>query len=196
MELSLKAETVTFLIVVLSGVMYGMMYDILRILRIAVKHKPFAVFAEDILYFIAVAFMTFLLALAKNRGLIRAYHLIGQILGFVIYYFTLGEAVISVADRIIKIVRLIFSLINRFLIYPILRLIKLILSIPIKFLRKIGHIIKKILKKAKFVLKKRRLLLYNSNIAVKHQKKKEVKADDGKRKKIKRKAKLKAKETA
>lgn len=167
MELSLKAQTVAFLITVLSGVLYGMIYDVLRIFRIAVKHKAIAVFIEDLLFFTVIAFLTFLLALAQERGEIRFYHILGETLGFVIYYLTLGEAVLLAADRIIALLRFIFRLVNRLVISPVLRLFKLIFFIPLKIFKKIFGICKKIVKKLKFMLKKRCILLYNSSIVKK-----------------------------
>ncbi len=185
MELSLTAQTVAFFITVLSGVLFGMIYDILRIFRIAVRHKTVAIIIEDIIFFTVIAFLTFLLALAQDRGDIRLYHIIGEILGFVIYYLTLGEAVLAVADKIILAVRFIFAIINRFIISPILWLIKKIIALPIALFKRIISIFKKILKKLKFVLKKRCILLYNSNVVKKSQaekSQKEDKADEGKKK--------------
>lgn len=198
MELSLKTQTVAFLITVLSGLLYGMIYDILRIFRIAVRHKSIAVIIEDILYFTVIALLTFLLALAQSRGEIRLYHIIGETLGFVIYYLTLGEAVLAVADKIISAIRFILTLVNRILIRPILRLVRIIIAVPLSVFKRIIRICKKILKKLKFVLKKRCILLYNSNVMKKSKAenpKKEVKADEGK-KKNKRKQKQNRKKSA
>lgn len=185
MELSLTAQTVAFLITVLSGLLYGMIYDILRISRIAVRHTAIAIIVEDILYFTVIAFLTFLLALAQDRGAIRLYHIIGEILGFVIYYLTLGEAVLAVADKIIFAVRFIFAIINRFIISPILWIVRKIVAFPIALFKRIMIFSKKTLKKLKFVLKKRCILLYNSNVMKKSQaekSQKEVKSDERKKK--------------
>lgn len=60
-------------------------YDVLRILRIFIRHKNLVVGIEDILYWIYAGAMTFNLLYGENDGKLRAYAVAGVFAGMVLY---------------------------------------------------------------------------------------------------------------
>jgi spore cortex biosynthesis protein YabQ len=161
MNFNIGLETANFFLSILLGLIFGMIYDLFRIARLAVKHKTIAVFIEDILFFTVIAFLSFIFSLASTNGTVRGYQIIGEISGFSLYIATLGEATLYFADKIIKIIKIIISVIIKFLIRPIYKITAKILNFIFYPLRFLINICKKGLKKGKYTLKKKTLLLYN-----------------------------------
>ena len=60
-------------------------------------------YVQDILYGIAAAFVTFLLALAVNSGEIRFYIIGGELIGMAVYFLTLGRITVRIAKWIHRI---------------------------------------------------------------------------------------------
>lgn len=103
-EISNNTQFFSFWIAALFGVIYCLFYDILRSLRKTVVFSAVAVFFQDIVYFIIIAVVTFMLMLSFTDGEIRAYILVGVLLGFVVCNFT-----VSLFFR--KFLKFLFSLI-------------------------------------------------------------------------------------
>jgi spore cortex biosynthesis protein YabQ len=68
-----------------------MVYDILRLLRLAVRHHSFWVGAEDFLYWMYAGVVTFMLLYEQNDGTFRLYVIIGVFLGMLLYDKTMGR---------------------------------------------------------------------------------------------------------
>ncbi len=79
------------------------------------------VFFEDILFCLICAVVTTLFFFDCNMGVIRWYLLMGLLLGFCAYYFSVGKAVIRFAALICAAVRaVLIAGYNRVLYYPLL----------------------------------------------------------------------------
>ena len=72
------------------GAVFGAVYDLFRIFRIAVPLPAGVIVAEDVIYFAFCGFMSFFLAMTVNFGQVRFFILLGELLGFLLYYLTLG----------------------------------------------------------------------------------------------------------
>ena len=127
------------------GAMLGVIYDVFRIVRIATcpakntaPKRPgllrrllpaenilFAilVFLEDILFSLIAGVVVAIFIFNINDGQIRWFALAGAILGFFIYYQTVGRLVISVADIILRILRRTIAFLVRITFRPIAFLI-------------------------------------------------------------------------
>lgn len=94
---------------ILLGIPLGVCYDILRTIRLLLPHGKIAVAAEDIafLLFYGGALLCFSVVLA--RGEVRGYYLLGSLLGFLLYYCTLGKLTVSLLRRLILLIRGILS---------------------------------------------------------------------------------------
>lgn len=113
------------------GVILGAMYDVFRIMRLAVNFKEWGIFIQDILYFTISGICTFLFALAYNYGEIRFYIIAGGLIGWIVYYMTIGEIVYRFSDKILNLVRKIIKKVWRVIFRPmvfIFNKIKVIMS--------------------------------------------------------------------
>ena len=109
---------------VFFGVFLGVVYDILRLIRIAAGAGKGAAFFFDLFFCFLFALASFTLALGTNYGYLRFYHLGGEALGMLLWFFTLGklfrifsEALLRGAKRLKnalqKLLRRVFGAIRR-----------------------------------------------------------------------------------
>lgn len=161
MGVQLSNQTLAFLHACLLGAAMGVFYDVFRILRIAIPTRKGVVFAQDVVFFLLCAVATFLFLLSEIDGVVRVFLFIGELLGAVLYYFTLGQLVMKVSKTIIEVVKAILRFIVRYLLAPIWRLIYTVVAILLRPFQLLGQIMKKSLQRLKFRLKVRRILLYN-----------------------------------
>lgn len=98
--LTIHEETLLFLASVLLGCGLGILFDLLRTLRMLLPHKSWFVALEDVLFLLvwAGAVVSFTSAFAK--GDLRMYYILGNIIGFVLYRLILGNPVTSLLRRI------------------------------------------------------------------------------------------------
>jgi len=159
-----SAQTKNMLLSVGMGFIFGIIYDIFRIIRLSLSggRGKVAVFVQDVLFFLLFSGMTFAFCLSVNEGELRFYIVFIELLGFLIYYFSFGVFVIKVSDKIIFFIKRVFSLLVRLVSLPIsflLRIISLIFS-------KISFIVKKSSKKTgkylKFHLQNNIHIVYNT----------------------------------
>ena len=83
-----------------------------------------AVVAEDVIYFVFCSFMSFFLTMTVNFGQVRFFILLGELLGFLLYYLTLGTLVMKCAQRLIACIRWIFRALWKLLLRPVVLLIR------------------------------------------------------------------------
>lgn len=69
----------------LTGIGLMIVYDLLRMLRLMIKHKSFFVGMEDVIYWIYAGLMTFTLLYRENNGIIRAYVIVSVFAGMAFY---------------------------------------------------------------------------------------------------------------
>ena len=81
MEVTLSSQLLSLGISALVGLALAVVYDVFRVTRILFRTGKIAMYVQDILYGIAAAFITFLLALAVNSGEIRFYIIGGELIG-------------------------------------------------------------------------------------------------------------------
>lgn len=155
----LSAQTEIFLLSLGFGFLLGVLYDIFRTLRLIISSSAgFTVFA-DIMYFLLCTFLVFCFNLVVDNGKIRLYVLLGDLLGWLIYYFSLGEISLKISNSIILLVKSFFRAVSA----PLRR-------VKNRINRKFGKsasfskkIIRKFNKKLKFDLQKYKGMVYNLN---------------------------------
>ena len=117
MNLPLSFQLQGFAISIAAGVFLGAYYDIFRIFRSVFQSESRAVFFQDLFYMLSAAFVTFLLVLGVNYGEIRFYILAGEMIGWCIYYLTVGMVTIRVFQFVSKILhKLLINPIKKILI--------------------------------------------------------------------------------
>lgn len=93
----------------LAGIVWGVYYDVFRILRRMVSFDRFSVALQDILFWLTSAIYIFFVCLHLNNGFIRIYFVVFAFIGWAIYFATLGRFVFAVLDFFIKIFGRIFA---------------------------------------------------------------------------------------
>lgn len=91
-------QTELFLLSVLLGAAFGVIYDVFRALRVVfpVLGKKLPTALCDILYFLICGVGIYLFSLIAARGEVRGYYWLGAFLGAVMYLLTAGTVVIGV----------------------------------------------------------------------------------------------------
>ncbi len=143
------------------GFLLGVLYDVIRAVRLSVTRSKIVLVICDILYFILFGLISFLFILALNKGEIRFYIIVGEVIGAFFYYISLGIAVIKITDKVISLLRKFYTLVFKIISAPFRALGKVFSGI----FRKLGKLFKKTEKKSskiqKNLLPKARLYVYN-----------------------------------
>lgn len=139
-------QTKVFMLSLGMGFILGILYDVFRVIRLIITDKPRAFIFQDMLYFALCTLISFMFLLGVNNGKLRSFELAGEILGWLVYYFTFGTVAIRFGNLVISTVKKLLNFIFGIIFRPIF-----------KFFFKLVNFFKKILKyfmkKLKFVLK-------------------------------------------
>lgn len=101
-EINLKQQLISFCYSLILGILLCILYDLFKAIRINMKLKFICIFISDVLYFIISAFLTFLILLALTNGEIRAFILIGELLGFILCRISISKISYLIFSLIIK----------------------------------------------------------------------------------------------
>lgn len=101
----IAAEAMLFLTSCLLGAALGVVYDFFRAVRLLFPPGAALAFAEDGLFFAVVGVAEFVFFLNHTYGQLRGFLLIGQGLGFLIYYLTAGRAVYCLMRRLTRLLK-------------------------------------------------------------------------------------------
>ncbi len=129
MILSLTGQARLFLATVIIGFCIGAIYDLLRVFRIIVPHKNFLVQLEDLFYWIFVTGLMFYVMLNKNYGEIRAFSIVGALLGMTVYFLTVSKILIKIVVAVVRFILKIIETMIRIILFP-LRLIYNLFKTP------------------------------------------------------------------
>lgn len=117
-EIGVSNQVFTFLLSILLGFVFCILYDFLRSIRKAGFNSYIATLITDIIYWVIIAFVTFLFLLARTNGEIRGYVLISALLGFIAFRLTLSKLLFGtlcfVMRFTVKVVRFIHNAFYRF----------------------------------------------------------------------------------
>lgn len=160
----LAEQTRIFLFALGFGFLLGILYDVFRTLRMIISQSRSFVFFMDLLYFAVCAFLTFCFILVVDSGRVRIYVAAGEILGWMIYYFSFGAIALKLTNAIVGFFRRLIS-----------ALLKPIKRASGRIWHKTGEIgvfckkiIRKSNKKTKFSLQKYNSIVYNLNSYIKN----------------------------
>lgn len=152
----LNAQTEIFFYALGFGFLLGILYDVFRTVRIIISDSRAFVIAMDIIYFAICSFLIFCFNLVVDNGKVRIYVVFGEILGWLIYYFSFGAIAIKVTDAVTRFFRnVIFA--------PFRKFFALIMRKNSFLHPKREKILKKYNKKIKFILQKYKGIVYNLN---------------------------------
>lgn len=115
MILSVSNQVKLFFLMILSGLLIGFFYDLLRLGRKIIKHKNFFVQVEDFLFWIIISGGIFLLILRNNFGQIRFFCIGGIFFGLFFYWIVFSAFVLKIlfciSDFFIKVFEMTLKII-------------------------------------------------------------------------------------
>lgn len=160
-SLSLAQQTKGFLFALGMGFLLGILYDLIRIIRISISRGKVAVIVCDIIFCAIACLCTFLFCLTVNEGEIRLYLVLGEVAGFFTYYFSLGAIIFSCSERIIEFIKKIMRSVFGVILFPFKWIFEKFWKVFNKLIKKSRKNTKKLKNKSNFLLKVNKLLLYN-----------------------------------
>ncbi len=147
MPVSLNNQAYVFLCSLIGGMLIAFVYDTFRIKRKIVNTGKLIIYLEDLLFWIMIAVIIFMVMYYSNDGEVRGYIFIGNILGAFLYMLLFSKAIVAASVFIIGIIVRVIKTIFIIIMYPI-RIIMKILSVPGNFFLKI---LNKVLHKVKLI---------------------------------------------
>ncbi len=163
MQITLLSQVQVFLYATVFGAVLGILYTNFYILRKTFSSNKIQDFMYDLSYFIVCGFLTFVFIFTFNFGEVRIYILFGELLGFLIYYLTIGNFIAKIINKIIALIRRINCKIKRKFLLPVY---KIFVKSTSKLNSNVYAKTKK-LNSLKINLKNKLMLVYNLNIACK-----------------------------
>ncbi len=110
------------------GIIFGVVFDALRVVRIIFPHKSWMIFTEDFLFMLFCGFWFFVFSMTSARGQLRAFLLLGAVAGFFLYIYTVGEIVrrfiIKTRDTIRAALKRAYYKVKTRFISPVYRFIR------------------------------------------------------------------------
>ncbi len=168
-SLSLATQTKSFLLSLGLGFLMGFFYDFFRLVRLSISRNKILIIIFDLLYCIFLCFATFIFCMTVNEGQIRFYLLLGEAIGFAVYYFSLGVVISTLGERVINFTKKYFKKFFCVLIFPFKWFFGKMKSVFDKILKKGRKTGEKIKNKSKILLKVNKHLLYNHNVKKQNQ---------------------------
>lgn len=162
MFFTVNEQMVLFLWSCVMGAGFGAVYDFFRIARIAIKHGKLAVAVQDVLFLFFCSVAIFVFSVEVGGGMVRFFFIIGSLLGFILYYLTVGQIVFFAANKIISAIKWVFRLLFRIFISPIIRFLRFFYRKTRTLFRHIKLKLKLFFNKAKIRLKDTSNLMYNN----------------------------------
>lgn len=89
-----------FLMSCLFGIPIGIFYDIFRVIRIILPHNSVTTAIEDVLFFVVYSVFIMSFTFSAARSEFRVYYIIGNLIGFSVYYFTVGKIITGIFLKI------------------------------------------------------------------------------------------------
>ena len=142
-EISVADQTMTFLGSILLGLAFGVFYEAFRLLRLIFKPGAVSIFFQDMIFFITCALRTYSFMLSRSSGEPRGFIVLGVVLGFAVYFLTVGVMVVKISKQLIDAVNKAAAWVYKIFLRPILLLIRIIEE-------KCKNSVKKIVKNIKF----------------------------------------------
>ncbi|MBE6835236.1 MAG: hypothetical protein E7515_03175 [Ruminococcaceae bacterium] len=168
---SLAKQTYNFFVSVGFGFALGIVYDVFFIIRNLISKRKWVTVVCDVIFTLFSSLMSFLLLLSVTDGQIRFYVILGELIGFFVYYFSLGVFIVKICEKITAVLKKLFAVVKRFFLFvfrvisfPFRKLFKLLKGIFKKIYEKTLKNTKKIVKKSKYHLQVDTALLYNQRV--------------------------------
>ena len=147
-EISNSLQLINFGWSVVLGIIFCIIYDVLRALRKVMSFSTVCIFFQDIFFSLMVAFAIFTFLLSVTNGELRGFIFVGIALGFFLSRVSLSILLVSFLKWIIGLVYGLFSFVSNWIYATFDHLTENI----IKFCQKRVKDLKKLLKNARKLL--------------------------------------------
>ncbi|MGF7184183.1 spore cortex biosynthesis protein YabQ [Desulfitispora alkaliphila] len=134
-------QLITFLLLTLVGMGIALTFDVYRVLRGQIKPPKILGDIADLLIWVVLAIIAFVVLIFGNWGEVRVYIFIGIIVGIAIYFKWFSKTVINIVFTIFKIIKTCVLTIYRLITIPI----KLISGILLALVMGFGKILAKLM---------------------------------------------------
>ena len=141
----------------LFGAGVGIVFDAVRAFRLILPHNRLLVAFEDTAFSVLCGIAVTAFAAAAARGEMRLYFAVGAVIGFIVYFLTLGSIVMKTLRKLFLLAAACFKVVFRPVGTVFAPLYK---KLKVKFVRNLQIIVKRF-KKIEIVLLNRPFLLYN-----------------------------------
>jgi len=102
---SFSEHTQLFFFSCLLGVMLGIIYDFFRAFRIIIPHNSILVMIEDIAFSVIYIILIISFTSAFARGEFRVFYIFGNILGFILYFCSVGRIALMIIKKIVSLIK-------------------------------------------------------------------------------------------
>ena len=126
MDIYSGLEMEDFLLAVLAGGLLAVFYDALRIFRILLGVSRGVTVVLDLLFMGTASVLTFLVCLAANFGYLRLVILLGEAMGFSLYFLTLGFFTLWLVRKFLQVIHFL----EKKILFPVMRWIWKTVSRP------------------------------------------------------------------
>lgn len=137
--MSFAPPVTTFLISVVLGLVFGAIWDCLRIIRKKIGDFKKLVFVLDIIFFVLVSALTICFFFFFTYGGIRAFALVGELLGFILFYSIFEKPIFPliyfIMSTIIKLIYFIYKIFRFVFMKVIIFTEKILMFFSTKFLK-------------------------------------------------------------
>ncbi|MDR1927684.1 MAG: spore cortex biosynthesis protein YabQ [Oscillospiraceae bacterium] len=158
---TIASQTKLFLLSLGFGFALGMLYDLFRILRLLIGGKKRSLLVQDILYSLCCTGLSFFFFLTAAQGVLRGFGVAGEILGWLIYYFSFGSVALRVSGWLVRTLHGMFHVLLRCVLAPFGWLLRGYRALFSKLRRFGGKKSRKFKKNLHFYLKKTGVMVYN-----------------------------------
>lgn len=96
-----------------AGVLFGLCYEILRLLRMLFPHPTVLVFFEDTLFFAVCGLLSFIIAMWVGIGYFRIYYIAFEAIGALLYFLIPGRLINLCLRHTVSFIKKFFRKIYR-----------------------------------------------------------------------------------
>ena len=114
MRILLSEQLFCILCSFVSGIFLGLVYDVFRIIRLYLFRKPYVTVLSDILFMLIFTFTTVIIGMGYTRGLARYYIVAAELMGFVLFRYTVGRFLMMIFMLVFIKLRIFIKIVTEF----------------------------------------------------------------------------------
>lgn len=118
--MTITTDVIKLFEAVLIGVVFSVIYDIIRGIRYELVKSKIFEFVADVLWFASFSLVTFIYIMIRNNGQMRVFFIIGELCGMILYFFTVSKFIVKGLRKLNCMLRKIMAL----LIIPIVKIVR------------------------------------------------------------------------